>query len=407
MATAYVKGLQGKDPKTGVAATIKHFAAHGAPEGGRNIASVHCGPREYREVFLFPFEAAVKRGQAWSLMNAYHELDGVPSASDRSLLTGILREEWGFDGFIVSDYWSIDRLQTIHRTAADKKEAAVQALEAGIDMEIPDLNYYGAPLIQAVKQGMVSQSTVDTAVCRILKAKFELGVFEKPYVSPSSVRAVFDTPELREKTRYAAQQSMVLLKNNGVLPLKKSLKSLAVIGPNSHSKRNIFGDYTYTAHLSEDSDVKAPTILHGIKAAVSKRTDVAYAMGCKLMGDDVSGFKAAVKKAKDAEVVVVVIGERAGLWENDLSGENRDRASLALPGKQEELLEAIIETGTPVVVVLVNGRPLAFPKLIDKCAAIVEAWYPGQAGGKHGIIIIGICQDQLVTTAIFNQDIIH
>lgn len=383
MGVAYIRGLQGEDWSSRVIATPKHFAAHGFPEGGRNCAAVHVPPREFREVSLFPFEVAVKVAGAESLMNAYHEIDGIPCAASRDLLTGILREEWGFRGFVVSDYWAIKRLQIDHHVAKDEKEAAVQSLEAGIDVELPIVQCYGEPLIEAVKEGLVSECSIDEAVSRVLRAKFLLGLFEDPYVSSELTSGIFDTEEHRALALRAARESLVLLKNDGILPISKNIKSIVVVGPNASSTRNLLGDYSYTAHLSCKIDaVPIVSVLDGIKKKVSQQTDVYYAEGCDISGMSTEGFEDALEAAKKSDVVIVVVGERSGLSPCDISGEGRDRASLRLPGVQEELVKALCETGKPVIVVLVNGRPLSLGWIADNCSAILEAWLPGEEGGN-------------------------
>jgi len=383
MGTAYIRGLQGDDLRSGIIATPKHFAAHGFSEGGRNCASVHVPPREFREVFLFPFEAAIKVAKAGSLMNAYHEIDGIPCAASRELLTGILREEWGFNGFVVSDYGSIKMLQTFHYVAADEKEAAIQALEAGIDIELPEVMCYGKPLIQAVKEGLVSEATLNEAISRVLRSKFLLGIFESPYVEEENASKVLDTAEHRALALQAARESIVLLKNDGILPLSKEVGSIAVVGPNADNTRNLLGDYSYTAHLSCERDaVPVVSILAGIKGKVSSETEVYYAKGCDITGTSTEGFKETVEAAAKSDAVVAVVGEKSGLSPSDVSGEGRDRTSLKLPGVQEELVKALCKTGKPVILVLVNGRPLNLGWIVENCPAVVEAWLPGEEGGN-------------------------
>jgi len=383
MGTAYIKGLQGEDSISGIIATPKHFAAHGFSEGGRNCASVHVPLRELREVFLFPFEAAIKVAKAGSLMNAYHEIDGIPCACSRELLTEILRREWGFDGFVVSDYGAIRMLQTFHHVAADEEEAALQALEAGIDIELPRVVCYGEPLIQAVKKGQVSEITLNEAVSRVLRAKFLLRIFENPYVDAENAPKVFDTAEHRALALQASRESIVLLKNDGILPLSKEIGSIAVIGPNANNTRNLLGDYSYTAHLSCERDVvPVVSVLAGIKSRVSPQTKVYYAEGCEIAGTSTEGFREAVEMANKSDLVVAVVGERSGLSPSDVSGEGRDQASLRLPGVQEELVEALHKTRKPVIVVLVNGRPLSIGWIVKNCPAVVEAWLPGEEGGN-------------------------
>jgi len=383
MGVAYVKGLQGSNLREGIIATPKHFAAHGFSEGGRNRAPVHVPPRELREVYLFPFEAAVKEANAWSIMNAYHDIDGVPCAASRWLLTEILRGEWGFRGYVVSDYSAIRMLYTFHHVAADEKEAAVQALEAGIDIELPQVDCYGEPLLKAVREEKISMAVIDEAVSRILRAKFLLGLFENPYVDVRDTSLLFDTSEDRRLALEAARESMVLLKNNGILPLRKDIKAIAVVGPNADNARNLHGDYSFTAHLRcEEPAVPTVTVLTGIKNKVSKETSIYYARGCGISDGSKDGFKEALEAAEKSDVVIAVVGERSGLSNDDVSGEHRDRADIRLPGVQEELIEMLCETGKPVVVVLVNGRPLSLRRIVDKCSAILEAWLPGEEGGN-------------------------
>jgi len=380
---AYIKGLQGNDLKSGVIATPKHFVAHGLSEGGRNQAPVHLGPRELREVYLFPFEAAIKKANAWSLMNAYHDIDGVPCAASRELLTGVLREEWNFRGFVVSDYSSIKMLQTFHRVAADKKDAAVQALEAGVDVELPAVECYGEPLLQAAEEGIISEAIIDRAVSRVLRAKLLLGLFENPYVDIGDVSGIFDTENDRRLALQAARESIVLLKNDGVLPLAKDVGAIAVIGPNAESTRSLHGDYSYTAHLRCETDaVPTVSILEGIKNKVSAQTRIYYAKGCDISGTSTEGFEEALEAASKSDFVVAVVGEKSGLSPSDVSGEFRDRARLHLPGVQEELVRTLHKTGKPVIVILVNGRPLSIGWIAENCPAVVEAWVPGEEGGN-------------------------
>ena len=381
---AYIRGLQGEDLKSGVIATPKHFAGYSFSEGGRNLAPVHVGPREFREVFLYPFEAAVKLARAYSLMNAYHEVDGVPCAASRELLTDILRGEWGFEGFVVSDYWSISMLYTFHFTARDAKEAAIQALTAGVDVELPNAACYGEPLREAVEEGLIPESVVDEAVRRVLRAKLLLGLFENPYVDVYKVPESHDDEEGRRLALQAARESIVLLKNDGILPLNpQEVKSIAVIGPNAASTRNLIGNYGYTAHLGLPYDaVRIVSILEGLKNRAGGSVEIRYAKGCGIKDDDRSGFEEAVEAAKRSDVVIAVMGERSGFREDDVSGEGKDRASLTLPGVQGELLDVLLETGKPLILVLVNGRPLALESYVERCAAIIEAWYPGEEGGN-------------------------
>ncbi len=383
MGVAYIRGLQGDDLRQGIVATAKHFAAHGFPEGGRNCAPVHVGPREFREVFLFPFEAAVRVAKVQSIMNAYHDLDGIPCAASRQLLTDILRGEWGFDGIVVSDYAAVHMLKTVHHVAADELEAACLALEAGIDIELPATHCY-AHLVEAVRQGRISETVIDQAVLRVLTVKERLGLFDNPFVDPEAAAQIVHAPEHRALSLEIARKSIVLLKNEGnLLPLRKDVGTIAVLGPNADAPLHMLGDYTYAAHLNlKEPDVPITTVLAGVKAKVSPNTKVLYAKGCEVIGGTDEGIPEAVEMAKQADVVVLVVGDRPGLFRNDAtSGEGCDRADLRLPGLQETLVRAVLETGKPVVLVLINGRPVALGDLADRIPAIVEAWLPGEEGG--------------------------
>ncbi len=384
MGVAYIRGLQGDDLSSGIVATPKHFAAHGFPEGGRNCAPIHVPPRELREVFLFPFEAAVRVAGAYSLMNAYHDIDGVPCAASRELLTETLRFKWGFKGFVVSDYGAIEMLKTFHHTAADEREAAIQALEAGIDIELPRVKCYGEPLLNAIKEGMISEATIDEAVARVLRVKFLLGLFDNPYVNIEAASKAFDTPEDRALALKAARESIILLKNDGILPLKKDVRSIAVIGPNADTTRGLLGDYSHTLHLGYEQDtVKVVSILEAIKRKVSPKTSIYFAKGCSIHEQSKEGFKEALEVASKSDVIIAVMGERSGIFRLPaITGEGRDRASISLPKVQEDLLRALHELNKPLILILVNGRPLSIRWIAEKASAIIEAWFPGEEGGN-------------------------
>jgi len=403
MGVAYVRGLQGETLQNGIVATGKHFVGYSMSEGGMNWAPPHIAQREMRDVYLFPFEAAVRDGKMASMMNAYHELDGVPCASSKELLTTILRDEWGFDGTVVSDYFAITMLDEYHHVAANKAEAAFTALDAGLDVELPFTDSYGSPLREAVIAGKIPESLVDQSLRRVLTQKFALGLFDQPYVDNLAV--VFDTPDERKLARKIAHKSMVLLKNEGnLLPLSKDLNSIAVIGPNADSVRNLFGDYAYPAHVETLLELKnkknvfnqplpegihavedfipATSVLAGIKAQVSATTQVHYAKGCAVNDTSTDGFAEAVEAAKQAQVAIVVVGDKAGLTDDCTSGEARDRADLQLPGVQSQLVKAIYDTGTPIVLVMINGRPVSLEWIADSVPAILEAWFPSEEGGN-------------------------
>jgi len=380
---AYVKGVQGS-LRDGVLATGKHFAGHGFPEGGRNTAPVRVGEREFREAVLYPFESAVKEAGLAAIMPAYHEIDGVPCHANSWLLRRILRDEWGFEGVVVSDYFAVRQLQTYHRVAGDDLEAAIKALEAGVDIELPHPDCYRR-LIDAVREGLVSEKRVDEAAARVLRVKALLGLFENPYVDESSVPDVLDNPEARKLAREAARKSVVLLENRGMLPLKA--RRIAVVGPCADDPLCMLGDYHYAAHLGLDAPaVEVVTVLEGIKGLAPSGTEIYYARGCGILTEDRSGFREAIEAAEKAEAIVAVLGERSGgfwLGKPELcSGEGLDRCELGLPGVQSELLGELLELGKPVVVVLVSGRPLALSgKLLARVGALLEAWRPGEEGG--------------------------
>jgi beta-glucosidase len=362
MGAAYIRGLQGEDWTEGVMATAKHFVGYSASEGGLNWAPAHITPRELREVYLAPFETAVRAAKLATIMPAYHEIDGEPCSSSHWLMTEVLRNEWGFDGLVVSDYMAINQLRNYHLLARDKADAARLALEAGMDLELPSIDAYGQALIDAVKAGEIALALIDRSVRRMLALKFAFGLFEHPYIDPDAVLAVFDTQAQRGLAREIARKSMVLLKNEGnLLPLSKSLSSVAIIGPNADETRNLLGDYSYPAHIEtlivlhgmgfseqplpasiklvdDYADMISPlTAIHG---AVSAQTQVYYAKGCDVNSDSTAGFAAAIDAARKAEVAIVIVGDKAGLTPECTSGEFRDSAHLTLPGVQQALVEA-------------------------------------------------------------------
>lgn len=398
---AYIQGLQGENLTEGVIATGKHFIGHSFSQGGLNCAPVHMGWREVREIYLAPFQAAIRHARVGAIMNAYPELDGEVVAASRRILTGLLRDELGFDGLVVSDYEAVNMIHSFHHMAPDKRTAARLALEAGIDVELPAINCYGDALRSALEKGEISIDTVDQSVRRHLKTKFDLGLFENPYLDEGRPLEVFETEQNRLLAREIARQSMVLLKNNGLLPLSKTLSKIAVIGPNANDGRNQLGDYSYAATLEllvqeklEGSnlvdiepakinahDIHIPTVLDGIRATAPDGCEVLYSKGCEILDNDKSGFEQAVRLSAESDAIVLVLGDRSGLTPQCTSGETRDSADLFLPGVQEQLAKKIIATGKPVVVVLISGRPYAIPWLAENANAILEAWLPGEEGG--------------------------
>jgi beta-glucosidase-like glycosyl hydrolase len=385
--TAYVRGLQ----SSGVHATLKHFVGYSASQAGRNHAPVHAGAREIADVLLPPFEMAVLDGGVRSVMNSYAEIDGVPVGADPTYLTEVLRERWGFDGTVVSDYFSVAFLHLMHAVAADRGEAAALALAAGIDVELPTGDAFLEPLAERVRDGRVDAALVDRAVLRVLAQKEELGLLDADFsAAPSEID--LDTPEHRAVALRLAEESIVLLSNDGVLPLggaASSPRSIAVIGPNADSSEALMGCYSFVNHVlahhpGVEAGIALPSLLESLRDELPG-TVVAHAPGCAVEGDDRSGFAEAVSAAQSADVAVVVVGDRAGLFGRGTVGEGNDVESLELPGVQRELVEAVQATGTPVVLVVLSGRPYAIGWALD-CAgapgAVVQAFFPGEEGGR-------------------------
>jgi beta-glucosidase len=393
MGIAAVRGYQGMSLPLGpdrVFATLKHYAGHGSHEGGINTAPPLVSERLLRAELLVPFEAAVKQAGAFAVMPSYNEVDGVPSHTNAWLLTDVLRREWGFTGLVVSDYFGVEQAQTRHHVAADKADAARQALEAGVDLELPDP--YGFPeLVAMVKDGRVAESLIDRSVARILRAKFLAGLFEKPLVDPDEAERVTNTPEHQALALEAARRSLVLLKNaGGLLPLDRTkIKSLAVIGPNAKGVH--LGGYSRDPGRGVD-------VLTGITTAARSSIRVVHAEGVRIteheaawgadtvvLGDPSKNrvrIQEAVSVARQADVIVVVVGTNESVsreaWADNHLG---DVADLSLMSQQQDLVDAMLQTGKPVVAVLVNGRPLAIPFVAERVPAILETWYSGQEGG--------------------------
>ncbi len=399
LGAAYVHGLQDVGgPTQHVIATGKHMVGHGLPEGGLNHAPAHIGSRELIDSFLFPFEAAVREAGLRSMMHAYDDVDGLPCVASRFLLTEILRESWGFEGTVVSDYFGIDEIIGTHQMTQERSEAAAMALEAGVDVELPTFGFYSAPLAGAIASGRASEKTVDIALERHLRAKFELGLFENPFVDPEKAGLPF--AQDRRLAREIATRSIVLLANDGALPLRSGLRSVAVIGPNADSARNLLGDYAHVAHIEallemggfgsklpeglsvQDEMVGKETILDAIRGRLDESTELRYAAGCGIVDGTDADIHEALAAAHGADVAIVVVGDRSGLTRDCTCGEARDRMDVGLPGRQDELVSAVAATGTPVVLVLVSGRPLAIEAAASKCAAILHAWVPGEEGGE-------------------------
>jgi beta-glucosidase len=404
MCTATVRGLQGDSLADGVIATPKHFAGHSFGEGGRNHAPVHIGRRELADVFLTPFEMAIKKAGARSVMSCYHDIDGVPGTASRTLLTEILRDEWGFEGAVVSDYFAVRFLQSRHRIVADAAAAAARALRAGMDVELPWSDCYTEGLPEALKRGTITQDEIDVSVERILAQKFALGLFEHPYVEEGGAYVLQSD---RALNREAAERSIVLLKNDALLPLKEPRK-VALIGPGADDQLALFGNYHFPVTQRWPGGRTVPVVAETLKAAMEAEfgvTRVAYAQGCKVLPDtnqrtifvedgeprpdpnvplldlDTSGIPAAVALARQSDVAVVAVGDRAGLFGTGTVGEGCDVDDLRLPGVQADLVEAILATGTPTVVVLLAGRPYDLRAIASRARAVIFAGFPGAEGG--------------------------
>ncbi|MFF4017703.1 glycoside hydrolase family 3 N-terminal domain-containing protein [Streptomyces sp. NPDC001843] len=379
--TAYVRGLE----SAGVVATLKHFAGYASSAGARNLAPVRAGVREFADITLPPFEMALREGGARSVMAAYTETDGVPASADPGLLTGLLREEWHFTGTVVADYFGIGFLQSLHRVAGSEAEAARLALEAGIDVELPTLKCYGKPLVAAVREGTVPESLVDRAVRRVLVQKCELGLLDEDWRPEPSGPVDLDSAANRALARRLAEESVVLLDNpDGVLPLAPDTR-VAVVGPRAADALAMLGCYSFPSHVlthhpEVPTGIGIPTVLQALRDELPD-AKVAFAEGCGVSDPDTSGFEEAVARASEADVCVAVLGDRAGLFGRGTSGEGCDVTDLELPGVQGDLLDALVATGVPVVLVLLTGRPYALGRWHGRLAAVVQAFFPGQGGG--------------------------
>jgi len=410
LGVAYVRGVQTDDLRQGVVATGKHFLAYAMSEGGRNWGPVQMGPRELREVYAEPFAAAIREAGLAAVMNSYSSVDGLPCAGSPAILNDLLRDELGFTGAVVADYFSVEQLLEHHHVAVDPGAAARLALLAGLDMELPAQRFYGAPLKAEIEAGRVPLAVVDAAVRRVLRMKVALGLFEQPYVDVDAASANFDTPAQRALARQAAAESAVLLTNDGVLPLASTVRRVAVIGPGADDARLLQGDYHYPAHLEiiyaapaqvEVEGVEllpraggayAPgpyytphiTPLAGLCAALGAGVEIRHAVGCDVFDDDRSGFDAAVQAARDADVAVVVVAGKSGLLRPVTVGEGNDATDLGLTGVQQELVDAIADTGAPLVVVVLSGRVHTLDRVAARANATVLLVPPGEEGG-HGL----------------------
>ncbi len=401
VATAYVRGLE----SAGVVATLKHFAGYSASRAGRNLAPVGMGARERADVILPPFEMAVRESGVRSVMHAYTDTDGIPSAADGPLLTGLLRDTWGFGGTVVADYFGIAFLKTLHGVAGSYGEAAAAALGAGVDVELPTVKTFGRPLADALAEGLVPEVLVDRAVRRVLVQKAQLGLLDAGWspvppvlaaaegADPEALRGTvrLDTEENRALARRVAEEAVVLLRNDGTLPLAADPPAgaparIALVGPNADTPTAVLGCYSFPVHVGgrhpgTPLGLALPTLREAL-AAEFPHSEIVTAPGAALDGRDTDGFGEALALAEGADLVIAALGDRAGLFGRGTSGEGCDAEDLELPGVQQQLLDALLDTGTPVVVTLLAGRPYALGRAADEAAAVVQAFFPGEEGTR-------------------------
>jgi beta-glucosidase len=396
LSTAFVKGMQGEKQNDGlhIYSTLKHFAAYGIPEGGHNGQRAVIGTRQLFSHHLLPFKKAVQAGVA-SIMTSYNSIDGIPCTSNKYLLTDVLRKQWGFKGCVFSDLFSIDGIANTHKVAKDVKEAGKLSLEAGVDIDL-GANAYGEKTLQLIKEGLLEESYLDSAVANVLRLKFNMGLFENPYVSPEKAKKEVRSEEHKAIVRQVAREAIVLLKNDGILPLSKTIKSIAVIGPNADNAYNQLGDYT-----AFQSQKEIITPLEGIKKAVSLETKINYVKGCSIRDTINYDIQSAIKAVESSDVAILFVGGSSARdfetqyietgaakvnTQTNLSdmdcGEGFDRATLELLGKQNELLQSIANTGKPFIVIYIQGRPLNMNFSSEKANALLTAWYPGEEGGN-------------------------
>ena len=407
MGTAYVQGLQGDNLQTGVAATGKHFLGYAMSEGGRNWAPVQLGPRELREIYAEPFSAVIRDAGLATIMNSYASVDGLPCAGSHAILTTLLRDDLGFDGTVVADYSSVAMLMEYHHVAGTRGEAARQALAAGLDMELPTVDCY-ADLKQEIESGHLSLQVLDTDVRRVLRLKFKLGLFDQPFVDAENAHKVFQTPEQRVLARKVVSESVILLSNDGILPLAPTVKRVAVIGPGADDQRLLQGDYHYPTHLEliylAPKDMQADSIdttpqasgyyapgpyftphitpLAGLRATLGDGVEITCAKGCGVLGDDQSGFAEAVQLAENADVVIAVVAGKSGILRPVTVGEGNDATNLDLTGVQPALINTLAQTSTPLVTVVLSGRIHTLADIATQTNALLQVYPPGEEGGN-------------------------
>jgi beta-glucosidase len=388
LGAACVRGLE----SAGIVATLKHFAGYSGSQAGRNHAPVPTGPRVMRDVFLPPFEMAVREG-ARAVMHSYSDVDGLPAAADAGLLTEVLREQWGFDGVVVSDYWGVAFLRSMHRVAASPGAAGALALTAGVDVELPDVSCFGEQLAEQVRDGAVPEALVDRAVRRVLLQKAQLGLLDADWDPDTHDAPDLDSPRNREAARRGAEASVILLSNDGILPLREQ-RSVALVGPCADDPLPFLGCYSYPNHVlwrypELGLGIAVPTLRDCLVSELPDEA-VVHEPGCPVREPDGSRIEHAVHAARRAEVCIAVVGDLPGLFGRGTSGEGCDVEDLRLPGVQDELVEALLATPTPVVLVVVSGRPYALGAYADRAAAIVQAFLPGaEAGGALAGVLSG------------------
>lgn len=404
MAIAYINGLQGKNRQP--LATLKHFIGHSGSEGGRNHAPLHSGMNELLNTYGLPFEKVLKHTAVGGVMPAYHDIDGIPCTSNVELVVDLLKKEWGFDGLIVADYEAIAQLEKDHHVAKDPAEAAALALKAGMDIELPGFTVFKKGLIAAFERKLITMEEIDRAVMTVLTEKYRQGIFDNPYIDEEGLELSSD--EHHALAVEIAQKSLVLLKNEELLPLQRG-KKIALIGPLGNHPYAMYGGYTAPVHLQGSAkwEETVPKTSKTIKEALETYAEVEFQPGCvifessiersiffpgeveqqdgplaKVPSTDTSRIIDAVKTAQNADVVVLVVGDLVGLFQQGTTGEGSDANTLRLPGVQEELMEAVLATGKPTVVLLVSGRPYTVNSAVKRAGALVAAWLPGQGGGE-------------------------
>lgn len=382
LGSAYVAGLQ----SAGVLATLKHFVGYAAGRAGRNHAPVSIGKHELEDILLPPFEMAIREGKAASVMNSYSDVDGIPPAASRHLLTDVLRTRWGFDGTVVSDYWAISFLHAMHRVAEDLTEAGALALRAGLDVELPETGAYGH-LAEAVERGMIDTADIRQAACRVLRHKVTLGLLDEGWEPEIHKRGIsLDSKRNREVARRMAEQSIVLLDNEkGILPLSEP-QEIALIGPIGDDALTFLGCYSFPNHVMQrHPDVELGLPLVSLAEALREEfgsAEVIAQEGVPILDLDRSGIEVAVETARQADIAILAVGDKAGMFGKGTSGEGCDAVDLNLPGAQNDLVEAVLETGTRTVLLVVSGRPYSLGRFAGRAAAIVQAFMPGSEGGQ-------------------------